>query len=1513
MQSAQNLSQNQTPFLVPPNTVGSWQYGETRWLILDRSGGATLRDGQGRILEHFTCNQISIGAGDHPLTGEQLHRIHQLGSATLHPVIDQNYKLHLVPRLFGAGKDERQKDSKSTSVLTMSPNQTSSQKTLWDNTNSNSETEKQFPDCLLGEGDSEWSRFVQTEVTGWPAFGNEIDRYEKGMAKPWIVDDPIRRQNSDTRRDSRGKLGVDFGWNGPSLKRLLTGTRFSPEEDYRHGIFLQWEVSPSTFWPTIMRESRFKSVVDHFKMAAEGGFAPAMCEYGYIFEVGYGGSEINLTMAEKWYRSASGMGDAVGHYLLAQLLRRLKTGSDQDIIQLLTRAVKEDRESRVPLACYELGRIYSSGIGVPRDLDRAKELYELALSRDVCPPAARELAYICEREGNIEAARQYLEMAVNPLTYTKRSNVRYTPDSQACYRYALALRDGELGLTRDPHTALKCLLIADRLGEPHKELLYELGCWYAGERFVTTRYGKLALQAFSKASQIVGGHEASKVKVHLYRIAEFGVEGCLYKRTELNNLETLAKSSEEGIAALAVAWCYEQGRGIAFSKDARLAKEYFNVAIEKKVWAAYFYLGVGLERSDDLQGALKMYSKGAHKGDLLCLVRRWQLASQLGEKHVERYLRSAQEAFKKTGYYPNLLEPMDSPYCLGRLPKLSLNLSAIPPSHALDPIALNSPTRERREQLTKAFPETTPWLKYQEALSLTSDDKRSQAFASLFRELSKQTQPTSWEKEVIALLHLYGLGVSQDIKKAHRLITNLMNSRSSVHVVDLAAIDLYGMRGQPDLQKVVEMVAPLVDQSLGAGLLLLDLNFSGFLPGKLLSQIYDDLNSQVVQGEGHLYCSRLGYLLLGGLGVQKSDPKEAVTLFIRGDEKGDLLASINLAWCHLQGIGGSQDLQKSNELTEKVLTRATPQELLHLGWLCTHGIFTPKNMELATQLWEQAGKLGNKWAGERAKQLGTLCLKSEKEEQSAKAEISAVGPEQQDTWLELGKREALDEVDSCSLHQLQWEIDAHRKVILQNQWEIDTLTKKVTALGQGSSDLRLDHLTQAIEDLKTKMEVHQGLLANKIDRINSYQVFHASPNLFLFYHRLQSKLTSIFISAHAQQGGFVKTGKGKLGYAGITVDLFGGAFGMIPIIGGATEKATKVIGGAAQALDWARQSNQARNITNLGPFETIGKQIEKAARELTKRFKEQLERIASQEEVKRLSKQNKTSLTGFASEMMKTGADKLGRWAICRTPQSPAEDLADFAALWICEHLRELEDTEKALNYTQDLAPQFVSIIMKKRPFGSVKKDRETWDKIKEKVNEGKESCSNWIGISAVLTKTGEEWPMRELFTRCGIRDPETGKHYAHGESKCKPWKYGYCLGTVEEAIERGIWFEKEKALTPASHSVQKLVREHTQDIKRLEEKLERVDNWHEVQKWHRRVEEVERENQQLKLLLNSLAQHLNNTNSLPSELMNHFSSATVGVAARPVQATNSQTASLLSGNNSTGGSEKESKQQKTD
>ncbi|MGD9685333.1 MAG: hypothetical protein AB7W16_29540, partial [Candidatus Obscuribacterales bacterium] len=106
MQSAQNLSQNQTPFLVPRNTVGSWQYGGTRWLILDRSGGATLRDGQGRILEHFTCNQISIGAGDHPLTGEQLHRIHQLGSATLHPVIDQNHKLHLIPQLNGGGDED---------------------------------------------------------------------------------------------------------------------------------------------------------------------------------------------------------------------------------------------------------------------------------------------------------------------------------------------------------------------------------------------------------------------------------------------------------------------------------------------------------------------------------------------------------------------------------------------------------------------------------------------------------------------------------------------------------------------------------------------------------------------------------------------------------------------------------------------------------------------------------------------------------------------------------------------------------------------------------------------------------------------------------------------------------------------------------------------------------------------------------------------------------------------------------------------------------------------------------------------------------------------------------------------------------------------------------------------------------------------------------------------------------------------------------------------------------------
>ncbi|MGE3953856.1 MAG: hypothetical protein AB7F31_01475 [Parachlamydiales bacterium] len=479
-----------------------------------------------------------------------------------------------------------------------------------------------------------------------------------------------------------------------------------------------------------------------------------------------------------------------------------------------------------------------------------------------------------------------------------------------------------------------------------------------------------------------------------------------------------------------------------------------------------------------------------------------------------------------------------------------------------------------------------------------------------------------------------------------------------------------------------------------------------------------------------------------------------------------------------------------------------------------------------------------------------------------------------------------------TLEELQVGIGETEDKLTKLDLEIHNLKNRLEQVERGQGTL---------QKLEKEVEYHRELLSHKIKKKEAIEQFQDNPNLLTFYYRFQRRLNSIFISAHALQGGSVGASKGKLGHAGNTLNLFAGAFGMIPVFGGAAEKVAEVIGAAFQFLDKKRVTNQAANIADIGPVPYVDKEIEEAARELTKIFKPQLKKIATSEEVLELRKKNRLTRFGSFSEGIREGKDMVGEWILCSTSQAPAADVADFAALWVCEHLNNLEH-EKSAPTLAGFSSRLVNIVMQKRPRAA--SSGKSWSDLKAKFKEGKESFSTLVGLSVVLTKNGGSWPLEGLFTRCGIHDRHRNEYYGSPANGCDTTKYGWCLGTLEHAKMRGI--------ANLSTSTQRAIKDHTDEIKKLKHDVSRIDNWQNVQEWHNKITRVEEENQQLKLLLNSLAQHLNKTNSLPPELMNQFSSATVGVAARPVQATNSQTASPLSGNNSTCGSEKESKQEKT-
>lgn len=597
-------------------------------------------------------------------------------------------------------------------------------------------------------------------------------------------------------------------------------------------------------------------------------------------------------------------------------------------------------------------------------------------------------------------------------------------------------------------------------------------------------------------------------------------------------------------------------------------------------------------------------------------------------------------------------------------------------------------------------------------------------------------------------------------------------------------------------------------------------------------------------------------MMLIKLGSIEPDENGAIALFTRGHESGDPLASLGLAWCMQNGFLPTQDPTRADQLIDSVLKKATPGALLHFGWLFANGIFVPQSCIMAAKLWGQAGELGNKWAGAKAKEL------------SLPPEII-----QENELLSLMEQEPKPVVVQHPISiEVEWEIQRHQKALIQTDLKIMELLAEIKRLKQqveqtSNNELQTELTTQE-ERLRLvvgDIDLIKGLLDNKVQKKKALQEFREHPNLFLFYNRFQSKLEAIFISAQAQQGGFTKTGLGGLGWAGMGISFFGGVMEGIPLFGSTAATVVKGVGGATQLLDKVRQGHRAHNISLLGPYETIGKQIEWAARDLTYRFAWQLRQIATPDDVIRIEEQNKESNEGFIWEGVKSGAEMLGRLALCRTPQHPAENLADFAALLICERLTELEN--KTLDYTKDLGPQFVAIIMTKGAVEDPEQKWYSWEKIKSKVNKSKAACSKWIGLSTVFTKTGEEWPMGDLFTRCGIYDKENDLHYAHAKGKPKPHIYGFCQGTKEEAIARGLCDPKEENnRSSLSNGTIHQVLDLTSQVKQLENEIHSHKRWDSVQEWHRRVERVEEENRQLKQLLSKLALHLNKKEFLPKE-----------------------------------------------
>lgn len=681
----------------------------------------------------------------------------------------------------------------------------------------------------------------------------------------------------------------------------------------------------------LMQDKNPTEALKWFKKAADQGDIQAQmyCAAAYRFGVGV---QKNEDKARNYDIAAAKQGNSLAQASLAEHFLESRHSKDNRLGLIWVKRAAEQKE---PEAQYLLGQVYAEGKLEPKDLEKAKELFDLALASGYSP-AMQGLANLAKEAGDEVLQKTWQEkadkaesdMSKNPEVLAARWLTRGKASTLADSGYGL---EGIFTAWQDPRA-----LQENQYNQPpqmagiSREMLYK-------PHFVLAEPSKIALTDYYDMLVRSSAHHETK-------LLEENLDFIGYPLAEETWSEGLEERAALGdpTAQFALGQLYQQGHGV--EQDLKKAVDYYMAATAQQDLKAEYMLGIfffkGEDGKHDYQQGLGWLNDAAFKGNP-------ESQYVLGRLLEQGYQTSDDKWVVK----PNR-DRARSMYALAAFNQNAKAEYRLAEMLVQDQTAvLSVQEKAKRLALMKRLYEGAAEKGVEEAIlplaffDAMSDSKEKQGQAYLVAE--KQAKSGSSEAALLlGMLFDRGLGVEKNERDAV-----YWYKKAESNPVSAFILGTYYAKGH-EVSQNKEQAATLLQQASAAGFSYADLNLAVlkhdegevFLPHLEKAHALGNTTASLLLAD---------YSLAGTSNTEQV--KQAGGIYQNLAERGDRQAQLKLGYLLEQGLGGKVNTQEAAHWYELAANQDQAEAQYLLGRLNQLGqLDKSPNYALAKQWYSRA-------------------------------------------------------------------------------------------------------------------------------------------------------------------------------------------------------------------------------------------------------------------------------------------------------------------------------------------------------------------------------------------------------------------------------------------------------------------------------------------------------------------------------------------------------------------------------